>query len=56
MLKRVKHNIAAARALWMVVCHNPQHIFEKTLGLHLAPVKLPAETLVIDHIEKPSGN
>ena len=26
------------------------------LGLRLAPAKLPAETLVIDHIEKPSAN
>jgi uncharacterized protein (TIGR03435 family) len=26
------------------------------LGLHLAPTKLPAETLVIDHIEKPTEN
>jgi uncharacterized protein (TIGR03435 family) len=26
------------------------------LGLRLAPIKLPAETLVIDHIEKPSDN
>jgi uncharacterized protein (TIGR03435 family) len=27
-----------------------------SLGLHLAPIKIPAETLVIDHIEKPSEN
>ncbi len=26
------------------------------LGLHAVPVKLPADTLVIDHIEKPSEN
>jgi uncharacterized protein (TIGR03435 family) len=26
------------------------------LGLHLVPIKLPADTLVIDHIEKPSEN
>jgi uncharacterized protein (TIGR03435 family) len=29
--------------------------FEPT-GLHLAPIKIPADTLVIDHIEKPSEN
>jgi len=26
------------------------------LGLHLTPIKLPVDTLVIDHIEKPSEN
>lgn len=26
------------------------------LGLHLTPIKLPIDTLVIDHIEKPSEN
>ena len=26
------------------------------LGLHVTPIKLPADTLVIDHIEKPSEN
>ena len=26
------------------------------LGLHLVPVKIPADTLVIDHIERPSEN
>ena len=26
------------------------------LGLHVAPIKIPADTLVIDHIEKPSEN
>jgi uncharacterized protein (TIGR03435 family) len=26
------------------------------LGLHVAPIKLPTDTLVIDHIEKPSEN
>jgi uncharacterized protein (TIGR03435 family) len=26
------------------------------LGLHVAPIKLPADTLVIDHIEKPTEN
>jgi hypothetical protein len=26
------------------------------LGLHVVPIKLPADTLVIDHIEKPSEN
>jgi uncharacterized protein (TIGR03435 family) len=28
----------------------------ESLGLHLVPIKIPAETLVIDHIEKPSEN
>ena len=28
----------------------------ESLGLHLAPAKLPIDTLVIDHIEKPSEN
>jgi uncharacterized protein (TIGR03435 family) len=27
-----------------------------SLGLHLAPTKLPVDTLVVDHIEKPSEN
>jgi uncharacterized protein (TIGR03435 family) len=27
-----------------------------TIGLRLAPIKLPVDTLVIDHIEKPSDN
>jgi uncharacterized protein (TIGR03435 family) len=26
------------------------------LGLRVVPIKLPANTLVIDHIEKPSAN
>jgi len=28
----------------------------ETFGLHAAPIKLPSEVLVIDHIEKPSDN
>jgi uncharacterized protein (TIGR03435 family) len=27
-----------------------------SLGLHVTPIKIPADTLVIDHIEKPSEN
>jgi len=28
----------------------------ESLGFHLVPIKIPAQTLVIDHIEKPSAN
>jgi uncharacterized protein (TIGR03435 family) len=28
----------------------------EALGLHYIPIKIPTETLVIDHIEKPSEN
>jgi uncharacterized protein (TIGR03435 family) len=43
----------------VVDSHDPNTLshwdFEPT-GLHLAPIKIPADTLVIDHIEKPSEN
>ncbi len=29
---------------------------QEQLGLHLEPQKAPADTLVIDHIARPSGN
>jgi uncharacterized protein (TIGR03435 family) len=29
---------------------------EEQLGLKLVPIKVPLETIVIDHIEKPSPN
>jgi uncharacterized protein (TIGR03435 family) len=36
---------------------NPSNIWDlKALGLKLQPIKIPLETLVIDHIERPTAN
>jgi uncharacterized protein (TIGR03435 family) len=36
---------------------NPANVWDlAALGLKVMPIKIPAETIVIDHIEKPSQN
>jgi len=43
----------------LVAPHDPDqlsHFDFNALGLRRTPIQLPAETLVIDHIEKPSEN
>jgi uncharacterized protein (TIGR03435 family) len=36
---------------------NPANVWDlAALGLKVVPIKLPAETIVIDHIEKPTEN